>query len=107
MTMNLTAYTAAADGVELYFDNTTGRAFASQKNIALLCETSHTTIYRHLASDYEITSVKVPVAGGFVALYDEDAIFQCISKFNNRLVPIFAKDGLRVYLQGLAGFKVN
>jgi len=107
MTTNLTAH-KSTDGVELYIDNTTSEAFASQRGIARMCEVDEVYI-RQLATakNIEGISAEIPTAAGLrsAKLHSENTILLCIAKYNPQLIPLVARAGIRVYLHGLAGYK--
>ena len=110
MTMNLTAHKSEAGGVELYINNVTSEAFASQRGIARMCEVDEVYIRRFVtATNIEGISAEVPTATGLktATLHTENTIVLCVTKYNPQLVPLFTRAGIRVYLHGLAGYKVT
>jgi len=106
---NLTAY-KSTDGVELYIDNTTGEAFASQRAIARMCEVDAVYIRRFVtATNIEGISAEILTDAGLrsAKLHSENTILQCVAKYNPQLLLLFSKAGLRVYLHGVTDFKVT
>jgi hypothetical protein len=116
--MNLQPYTH--DGLELVIDQASGESYASASAIARMMSTSEKVISTRQITSYGNTllqSLKIEainesqIVTGIglrsVKLYNEKAILEFAKKYNVNLLDKFAQCGLRVFLHGLAGYKVT
>ena len=83
MTTNLTTYKPTG-GLELYIDNVTSEAFASQRGIARMCEVSEAAIRQLVTAKYiEGKTAEVLTATGLktAKLHTENTIVLCVTKY--------------------------
>jgi hypothetical protein len=96
----------------LYIDTLTGEVFATKNGLAKILNKPRTSLFRFLDSEgspvFEVLEAEINTATGLQggSLFDENAILELAKRFNPDLLLQCAKAGLRVYLHGLAGFKV-
>jgi hypothetical protein len=97
------------DGLELVIDQASGEVYASQAATARMCGVSESTITRWKGvAQVKVLQAEILTPGGLqgVALIDESGIFAAFAKYNPQLLVQCAKAGIRIYLYGLAGYKV-
>lgn len=97
------------NGLELIIDTYSGEVFSNRNALARMCNVEGSTITRWKGSaGIKTISGEILTKGGLqggAELYNEDAIYQALAKYNPNLLAQCAKAGLRIYLHGLAGFK--
>jgi len=107
---NLTVYTPEA-GVELYIDNITGEAFASQAGYARMSGVAQSTVSDRMNTHrfQAIKTAEVLTAAGLrsVRLIPSSLVFKWAIKDNRALAYAMGTAGATVYLQKLAGYKVT
>jgi len=107
---NLTAYTTEA-GVELYIDNITGRAFATQAGYARMSGVAKQTVSMRMntVQFQTLKTAEILTATGLktVQLIPASIVFQWAFKDNPELAYAMGEAGATIYLHGLAGFKVT
>lgn len=104
--MNLQRY--KKDGLELIIDINTGEVFASQNAIARMCQVSKEAIRKWKGvNQIPAITAEIFTSGGLqgVNLFDEDAIYEALAKYNPNVLAKCAKAGLRIFLHGIAGYK--
>ena len=107
---NLTAYKSEA-GVELYIDNITGEAFATQAGYARMSGVIKSTISMRMKGIQfqALKTAEVHTPGGLqlVRLIPSSLVFKWAMKDNRALAYAMGTAGATVYLQKLAGYKVT
>jgi hypothetical protein len=109
---DLQAYSTEAIPSGLYIDNNTGEVFASTNSLARLIETPESTLRRFNGSGdrahsyTETVETNIQQGGKQSRLWNEDGILAAIEQYKPNLLEAFKKCGLRVFLHGMAGFRV-
>jgi hypothetical protein len=109
---DLQSYSTEAFSEGLYIDNNTGDVFASTRSLARLIGVSPSTIHVFIESDSvrqtaaEMAEVKTETGLRTVRLHPESTILKGIKKYKPSLLEAFEQCGLRVFLHGMAGFRV-
>ncbi len=95
------------DGLEFLVDKITGEMFATISAVGRIVERNESTIRRFLTSrKIELKLAQVQTVTGFKTsrILGEELIFEVCQKYKPQLLWLFARIGLRMYLQGLAGY---
>jgi hypothetical protein len=109
---DLQSYSTEAIPEGLYIDNNTGDVFASTSSLARLIETPESTLRKFLSSGgranlyTETVETNIQQGGKQSRLWNEDGILDAIVQYKPSLLVAFKKCGLRVFLHGMAGFRV-
>jgi hypothetical protein len=109
---DLQAYSTESIPEGLYIDNNTGDVFASNRSLAKLVGVSPSTVHQFIESEGDrqnaVEMAEVQTAGGLqgVRLHPESTILKAIKKYKPSLLDAFELCGLRVFLHGMAGFRV-
>jgi hypothetical protein len=109
---DLQSYSTESIPEGLYIDNNTGEVFASTNSLARLIETPESTLRSFSSSSdrenlyTETVETNIQQGGKQSRLWNEDGILAAIEKYKPGLLIAFKKCGLRVFLHGMAGFRV-
>jgi hypothetical protein len=109
---DLQSYSTESIPEGLYIDNNTGDVFASTNSLARLIGTPESTLRKFLsfgdrANSYtETVQTNIQQGGKQSRLWNEDGILEAIEQYKPSLSVSFRKCGLRVFLHGMAGFRV-
>jgi hypothetical protein len=109
---DLQSYSTEAFSEGLYIDNNTGEVFASTNSLARLIDTPESTLrsFNSLSdrenSYTETVETNIQQGGKQSRLWNEDGILAAIEKYKPNLLKPIKNAGLRVFLHGLAGFRV-
>jgi hypothetical protein len=109
---DLQSYSTESIPEGLYIDNNTGEVFASTNSLARLIGVNSGTLHSFIESKgigkNVVETAKIQTAGGVqgVALHPESTIKAAIKKYKPSLLDAIEDCGLRVFLHGLAGFRV-
>lgn len=100
------------DEIEVIIDNETGESFCSVKGYTRLSGVARTTVQRRLrkgAANFEIKEGKIQTAQGLQrgCLISESIIAGWIVKDNPEIASKMLKAGIRLFLYGIANYKVN
>jgi hypothetical protein len=108
---NLVEY--VQDGLELWVDEASGKAYAHMRAIARMLGLDGTNgTLRNRLKGVQLQDVKmaeIPTAGGLqgVQLYPAKVVFKLAMEFNPELAEAMGACGANVYMLGLAGYKVR
>jgi hypothetical protein len=97
------------DGLELFIDEATGRAYASIRATARMVGKDSSTIQRWVGvAKLELLKAEVQTPGGLqgAALLSSDQVFKAAIKYNPELAEKMGAAGSNVYMCGVAGYKV-
>jgi hypothetical protein len=109
---DLQSYSTESIPEGLYIDNNTGEVFASTRSLARLIGVNSGTLHRFIELDsvaknaVEMAEVQTATGLKTVALHPESTILKAIKKYKPSLLDAFEMCGLRVFLHGMAGFRV-
>ncbi|MGL5059047.1 MAG: hypothetical protein ACRC62_03615 [Microcoleus sp.] len=109
--LSLTRY--EANGLELFVDQETGRAYAHQAAMKRMfgIESKGGTLSRRLegVSKDNTKTVEIQTAGGMqgVSLYSSEAVFEQALEFCPDIAKKMGAVGANVYMCGLAGYKIS
>lgn len=114
-TLSLTYQTFISDdGIEVIIDNETGESFCSVRGYTRLSGVARSTVQRRLrirkgAANLEIKEGKIQTTQGLqsVRLIPESIIADWIVKDNSEIASKMLKAGIRLFLYGIAKYKVN
>lgn len=98
------------DGLELIIDQETGEVFASIRGYARMVGKNESTIrYRLRAGKATTKTAEIHTPGGFqgARLIDENTILKWVIQDNPEIAAQMMKAGCRVFLYGMAGYKIQ
>ncbi len=103
------------DGIEVIINNETGESFCSVRGYARLSGITEGAVSKRVnklfkvVSSNEVISAEIQTVGGIkvVSLISEIIIAEWITKDNPTVAALMLKAGIRLYLYGVAGYKVK
>jgi hypothetical protein len=105
--LNLTRFDA--HGLELFVDQNTGRAYASQSATARMCSKGESTIRQWITSQsIEVLEAEILTTTGLKTsqLLPAESVFKAALKYCPELAEKMGAAGANVYMCGVAGYKV-
>jgi hypothetical protein len=109
---DLQSYSTESIPEGLYIDNNTGEVFASTNSLARLIGVAPSTAHVFVESDSirqnaaEMAEVQTAKGLRTIRLHPESTIGEAIEKYKPSLLKPIKDAGLRVFLHGMAGFRV-
>ena len=107
---NLTAY-KSSNGDELYIDNITGKAFATQAGYVRMSGVAQSTLATRMNTvqfqTLKTTEIHTTTGLKTVQLIPASIVFEWAMKDNPALAYAMGEAGATIYLQRLAGYKVT